>query len=92
MKTRFSSIIERNGQNYPKSLFLNAFINVEISFQQIGSKYSLQLIKWGIFHSSGSIKTEPFFDKGQGVESNYLKHLLLWAVSYFFYLVNLNLV
>ena len=29
-----------NGQNYPKSLFLNAFIKVEISFLQIGSKYS----------------------------------------------------
>ena len=44
-----------NGQNYPKSSFLNAFINVEISFfLQIGSKYSLQPIKWGIFHSTGS--------------------------------------
>ena len=37
-----------NGQNYPKSLFLNAFINVEISFLQIGSKYLLLLIKSGI--------------------------------------------
>ena len=33
-----------------------AFINVEISFLQIVSKYSLQLIKWGIFHSTGSDK------------------------------------
>ena len=43
-----------SGQNHPKSLFLNAFINIELSFLQIGSKYSLQLIKWGIFHSTGS--------------------------------------
>ena len=43
-----------NGQNYPKSSFLNAFINVEINFFQIGSKYSLELIKLGIFHSTGS--------------------------------------
>ena len=43
-----------NGQNYPKSLFLTAFINVEVSLLQIGSKYSLQLIKLGILHSTGS--------------------------------------
>ena len=43
-----------NGQNYPKSLFLGAFINVEISSLSIGSKYSLLLIKWGVFHSTGS--------------------------------------
>ena len=45
---------KRKGQNYPKLLFLNAFINVEISFLQIGSKYSQKLIKWGILHSTGS--------------------------------------
>ena len=46
---------KENGQNYLESLFLNAFINVEISFfLQIGSKYSLKLIKWGIFHSASS--------------------------------------
>ena len=33
MKTQLCSIVE-NGQNYPKSLFLNAFIKVEISFLQ----------------------------------------------------------
>ena len=46
-----------NGQNYPKSLFLNAFINAEISFLRTGSKYSLKLIKSGIFHSAGSNRT-----------------------------------
>ena len=43
-----------NGQNYTKSLFLNAFINVEISILQIGSKYSLWLIKFGILRSTCS--------------------------------------
>ena len=45
---------KENGHSYLKSLFLNAFINVEISFLQIGSKCSLKLIKWGIFHSISS--------------------------------------
>ena len=62
-----------NGQNYPKSLFLTAFINVEISFLQIGSKYSLQLIKSGILHSTGSNRAVVLTYRGQGVESNYLK-------------------
>ena len=43
-----------NDQNYPKSLFLNVFINVEISFLQIGSELSLLVIESGIFYSSGS--------------------------------------
>ena len=59
------------GQNYPKSLFLNAFINVEIIFLQIGSKYSLQLIKWDIFYSTGCNRT-VVLTEAKGLESNYL--------------------
>ena len=43
-----------NGQNYPKSLFLNAFINVEIRLLHNGSKYSFLLIKSDTLHSAGS--------------------------------------
>ena len=57
---------KRNRKNYPKSLFLNAFINVEISFIQIGSEYSLKLIKSDIFHSTAS--NSRCFDRGQGVD------------------------
>ena len=49
-----------NGHNYPKSLFLNAFMNIEISFLQVGSKYSIFLIKSGIFHSSNSNRAIVF--------------------------------
>ena len=46
-----------NSQNYPKSLFVNAFINVEIILLQLGSECSLLLIKSDILHSTGSNRT-----------------------------------
>ena len=33
---------------------MHFFLNVEVSFLQIGSKYSLQLIKKGTFHFTGN--------------------------------------
>ena len=49
MKTWFSSIIEKEMVTIIQNHCFCAFINVEISVLQIVSKYSLQLIKWGIF-------------------------------------------
>ena len=46
-----------NCQNYPKSVFLNASMKVEVSFLQFGYNYSILLIKSGIFHSTGSKRT-----------------------------------
>ena len=48
---------KENRQNYPKLIFLNAFIKVEASFLQFDYNYSILLIKSGIFHSTGSNRT-----------------------------------
>ena len=58
-----------NSQNYPKSLFLNYFANVEISLLQIGSKYSL-------FRASGSGPTlRPWSDQNFTICSQSFVHI-----------------
>ena len=71
---------EVNGENYQNSLFLDAFINVEIIFLRIGSRYSLLLTKSDILHSTGSTIAFVLVGAKGCVKSYYLnRDSVKWA-------------